>query len=133
MRAVEENHVSVTQMAGIHPMVALVVSTVDSMLFVETLVTVGTGWIVSIPVGAALAIATFLVQKGSYGDSLTTAAGKGILIGLITAIPTPLPAVFTISSGGLGYLHFRKQRKLAKKQRKGNIVQIEESKTSSLK
>lgn len=88
---------------GLHPVAAAGVIAVDVMLFGATSATLGTGWAVSVPVGAALGIAVALVQvRGSPRDDPGLAIGKGILVGLLTAIPTPLPSVIVLGAGVAG-------------------------------
>ena len=90
---------------GIHPMAAAGVIAIDAMLFGGTVVTGGVGLLASLPVGIALAVAVCLIQHcGSPRDNLGLAAGKGIMVGLLTAIPTPLPSVFVFGAGTAGAL-----------------------------
>lgn len=94
---------SMQKLFGLHPVAAAGVIAVDVMLFGATAATLGTGWGVSIPVGAALGIAIALIQvRGSPRDDLGLAVGKGILVGLLTAIPTPLPSVLVFGAGLAG-------------------------------
>lgn len=86
---------------GIHPLAALGVIAVDSMLFGGTVLTGGPGWLVSVPVGVALGVAVGLIQhRGPAHDDLGLAAGKGIMIGVLTAIPTPLPSLIGAGTAG---------------------------------
>ena len=95
---------------GIHPMAAAGVIAADSMLFGGTVVTAGLGWVASVPVGIAIAVAVFLIQhRGSPRDDLGLAAGKGIIVGVLTAIPTPLASVFVVGAGTAGAI-IRKRR-----------------------
>lgn len=81
-------------------MAALGVICVDFMLFGPD--ATGVGWGISIMVAAALTIPCILVQKYSYDDTWSIAIAKGLFIGLITAIPSPLPAFITGGAGLLG-------------------------------
>ena len=95
---------------GINPMAAAGVIGIDLMLFGGTVSTGGVGYPVSIPVGIATAIAVCLIQnRGFPRDDLGLAAGKGIMVGLLTAIPTPLASVFVFGAGRAGAL-VRKRR-----------------------
>ena len=88
---------------GLHPAAAAGVIAVDVMLFGATAATLGVGWAASVPVGAALGVATALIQaRGSPRDDPGLAVGKGILVGLLTAIPTPLPSVLVFGAGVAG-------------------------------
>jgi hypothetical protein len=40
-----------------------------------------------------------------YGDDAESARIKGLILGLLTAIPTPLPAVLYVPAGILGLVH----------------------------
>ena len=94
---------------GLDPLAALGAVLVDLMLFGGTLATGGVGWVASIPVGFALGIAVVLLQhRGPSRDNLGLAVGKGILIALLTAIPTPLPSVGTAGLGILGTIGLRR-------------------------
>ena len=95
--------VSFLGVIGIHPAAAGGVVAVDSMLFGTIVATLGVGWVASVPVGVALGIAVTLIQhRGSPQDDLGLAAGKGIIVGILTAIPTPLPSVFVAGAGMAG-------------------------------
>ena len=98
---------------GIHPLAAVGVIAVDSMLFGGTVATAGTGWVVSVPVGIALAVAVCLVQRrGSPHDDLGLAVGKGLIVGVLTSIPTPLPSVLVAGAGTAGAVAtFRNNRR----------------------
>ena len=88
---------------GLHPVAAAGVIAVDVMLFGAASSTLGVGWLISVPVGAALGVAIALIQvRGSPRDDPGLAIGKGILIGLLTAIPTPLPSVVVLGAGAAG-------------------------------
>ena len=96
---------------GIHPAVAVVVVAVDSMLFGGTVATGGIGWAASVPVGIVLGAAAALIQRrGSPQDDLWLAAGKGLVVALLTAIPTPLPAVLVAGAGTAGAVTMFRQR-----------------------
>jgi hypothetical protein len=75
---------------GLHPLTALGLLVVDWMLFGEEVATGGVGWLVSLPVGIILGLIAFLIQRRSSKDELAPAAAKGLLVGLLTAIPAPL-------------------------------------------
>ena len=98
---------------GIHPLVAVVVVTVDTMLFSGTVATGPVGWLMSIPVGIVLGVATGLVQHhGSPRDNQGLATGKGLLVAVLTAIPTPLPAAVVVGSGTAGAFAMYRQGRL---------------------
>ena len=85
---------------GLHPAVAFAMIIVDVMLFSAD--GTGVGWIISCLVAAALTIPCILFQRYAYHDNWGIAIAKGMLIGIITAIPTPLPAIITGTGGVMG-------------------------------
>lgn len=90
------------QKFGIHPLGALAFICVDTMLFASELAVIG--WLISIPVGMIIGISCFLLQKFAYKDDIPTSIAKALIIGLLTAIPTPLPSVITGVGGVLGMI-----------------------------
>ena len=90
------------QAAGLHPLGAIGVVAVDTMLFAGTVVTAGAGWVVSVPVGIVLCFGVALLQRTGFDDTWGLAVGKGVIVGLLTAIPTPLPSVLIAGSGAAG-------------------------------
>jgi len=93
---------------GLHPLVALGMLGVDWMLFASDLT--GVGWALSCAVAAGLVIPCVLAQKYAYGDDWGTAIAKGMMVGILTAIPTPLPSVITGAGGILGLIGASKQK-----------------------
>ncbi len=91
-----------SQFFGLHPLVGFGMFAVDLMLFSVESSTLEIGWLISVPVAAALAIPSILIQKYSFKDNWGTAIGKGMLIGVLTAIPTALPSVVPFVGGVLG-------------------------------
>ena len=97
---------------GIHPLAAAGVVAVDSMLFGGAVVTGGLGWAASVPVGIVLGVAVgFIQHRGSPQDARGLATGKGLLIGLLTAIPTPLPSALVAGAGTAGAVTMFRDRK----------------------
>ena len=93
-----------SQFFGLHPLVGFGMVAADMMLFGAEVSTAMIGWAVTIPIGIALAVPCTLIQKYSFKDNWGTAIGKGMLIGLLTAIPSPLPAVVPFIGGALGVI-----------------------------
>jgi hypothetical protein len=93
------------QLFGIHPTIASLALIVDLMLFGGEVLTLGELLPVSIGAGFVLGIITYLAQRKWYGDDKEAARIKGLIIGLLTAIPTPLPAALYIPSGIVGLIH----------------------------
>src|SRR5438876_1147340 len=84
------------QVFGLHPLAAFGMIAVDWMLFGEEAATFGAGWAVSVPIAAFLTLACILVQRHMYKDSWGAAMAKGIIIGLLTAIPTAIPTLLLV-------------------------------------
>jgi hypothetical protein len=93
---------SFMQEYGLHPLVGFGMFAVDWMLFAGEVGTLGASWPVSIPVAIVLTIACTLIQRYAFKDDWGTAAGKSLIIGLLTAIPTPIPSIVPLSGGLLG-------------------------------
>ena len=73
---------------------------VDVMLFSADVS--GVGWLLSCIIAAALTVPCILFQRYAYKDSWGIAIAKGMLVGIITAVPTALPAVVTGTGGVMG-------------------------------
>jgi hypothetical protein len=87
-------------MTGLHPLVAVLMITLDIMLFASGGLVIS--WPISIPIGIAATIICVLIQKNAMRDQWGLAIGKGLLVGLLTAIPTGLPSFFTAIGGVVG-------------------------------
>ena len=97
---------------GIHPLAAVGVIAVDSMLFGGTVASVGVGWGASVPVGLAVGVAVGLIQRrGSPPDDLGLAVGKGLMVAVLTAIPTPLPSALVAGAGTAGAVNLLRDRR----------------------
>ena len=90
------------QTIGLDPLVAFAVVAIDFMLFGPD--STGVGWIISCVVGLLLIVPCALLQHFSFGDKWIAAFAKGFIVGILTAIPTPLPSVVTFSVGVAGLL-----------------------------
>ena len=90
------------QAIGLDPLVAFAVIAIDFMLFGPD--STGIGWIISCIVGLLLIVPCSMVQHFSFGDRWMAAFAKGVIVGILTAIPTPLPSVVTFSVGVAGLL-----------------------------
>jgi hypothetical protein len=93
------------QVFGIHPAIASLTLIVDLMLFGGEVATMGALLPVSIGAGAVLGVIAYLAQRKWYGDDKDSAAIKSLILGLLTAIPTPLPAILSVPSGIVGLIH----------------------------
>lgn len=99
-----------SQTVGLHPLVGFGMFAVDLMLFGEEAVTAGIGWPVAVAVAVALTIPCILIQHYAYKDDWGAAVGKGLLVGLLTAIPTPLPSIVPFLGGALGLVSLLGER-----------------------
>jgi len=91
---------------GLDPRVAFLTLIIDLMLFGGEGLTGGLLVAVAVPAGIVLGFITYLAQTYWYGDDRVSATIKGLIVALLTAIPTALPAIFYISfSGLLGLRH----------------------------
>jgi hypothetical protein len=97
-----------TQMFGLHPGMAFLTIVVDSMVFSGDIVSAGLLLPVAFGAAAVLGIITGMAQKGWYGDENRDAVIKGLIVALLTAIPSPLPYVLFIPAGIVGL--FRRKR-----------------------
>jgi hypothetical protein len=80
------------------------------MLFGGEVATLGAIVFFSVAAGLALGFVTYKAQLKWYGDDRETAMIKGVIVALLTAIPTPLPAVLYIPCGILGLIHNRQKK-----------------------
>ncbi len=77
---------------------------IDWMLFGAEGATLGASWIISVPVSVVFAIASVFIQRYGFKDNWGLAIGKGLLIGCLTAIPSPFPSVVSVAGGILGVI-----------------------------
>ncbi|NJL26971.1 MAG: hypothetical protein HC897_03345 [Thermoanaerobaculia bacterium] len=87
---------------GLHPLVGFGMFATDWMLFSTDIATGCAGLLLTVPVGLLLSIPSILIQRHAFKDDWGTALGKGLLIGVLTAIPTALPSILTLGGGVLG-------------------------------
>lgn len=98
------------QMFGLHPAMAFLTLIVDSMLFAGEGVTFGTSLPFSVAVAVILGFITYRAQMKWYGDDDESAKIKALILALLTAIPTPLPAMFYVPAGVVGFVHQLRKR-----------------------
>lgn len=114
-----------SQSFGLHPLVGFGMFAVDMMLFGSEMLTFELTLPISVAVGAALTIPSILIQRHSFNDSWGAAAGKGLLIGVLTAIPTPLPAIVPLLGGTLGTMQMLGSKDDEPKMIEGEVVEDE--------
>ncbi len=90
------------QTIGLDPLVAFTVVAIDFMLFAPD--STGVGWVVSCMVAFLLVLPCILLQRFSFGDKWLVAIAKGLIVGILTAIPTPLPTIVTGTIGVAGLI-----------------------------
>ena len=78
---------------GLHPTVGFAMIIIDLMLGTGELLSGGLGWFVSIGIAIVFTVASALIQKNLHNDNWGAAVGKSLLVGLFTAIPTPIPTL----------------------------------------
>jgi hypothetical protein len=99
------------QVFGLHPAMAFLTVGVDLMLQSADIVSGGLLVPFSIAGGVVLAGITYCAQRKWYADDKESAGIKAAIVGLLTAIPTPLPYALFIPSGAIGWWHRRRERK----------------------
>ena len=99
------------QFFGLDPRVAFLTLIVDMMLNAGDLVSMGLLLPVSMAAGIALGFIVYRAQMNWYGDDKESARIKALILGLLTAIPTPIPEVLYIPAGILGWFHSFWRRK----------------------
>jgi hypothetical protein len=102
------------QFFGLDPRVAVLAAIVDSMLFGGEVASLGAVVLLSVPAGIALGWVAYKAQRRWYGDDHETALIKASIVGLLTAIPTPLPVLLAIPAGLLGVVHGLHKRLLTR-------------------
>lgn len=98
---------------GLDPRIAILTLIVDMMLNAGDLATFGLLLPVSIAAGIVLGYITYKAQINWYGDDQESARIKAFAIGLLTAIPTPLPELLYIPAGLIGLFQSLKRRRSA--------------------
>ena len=105
----QAHHSAVTkgfaQTFGLDPRVAFVTLIVDLMLNAGEVASLGVLVPASIAAGAVVGYVTYKAQMNWYGDDSESAKIKAVVLGLLTAIPTPLPAILYVPSGLVGLYH----------------------------
>lgn len=98
------------QLFGLHPGIAALAMIVDLMLFGGDVVTAGAILPLSVGCAAVLGFITYKTQRRWYGDDKDAALIKSLILGLLTAIPAPIPAILSIPSGLIGLVHGWRRR-----------------------
>jgi len=93
------------QLFGLDPRVAFLTLIVDMMLNAGDLASMGLLLPVSVGAGVVLGYVVYRAQMNWYGDDKESARIKALILGLLTAIPTPIPEILYIPAGILGLFH----------------------------
>ncbi|HEX3878659.1 MAG TPA: zinc ribbon domain-containing protein [Bryobacteraceae bacterium] len=101
------------QLFGLDPRIAFLSLIVDMMLNAGDLATMGMLLPVSICAGIVLGYVAYRAQINWYGDDEESARIKAIVLGLLTAIPTPLPELLYIPAGLVGIFDSFRRRHLS--------------------
>lgn len=99
------------QVFGLDPRVVFLTTAVDTMLFGGQFITLGTSSLLSVPVGIVLGVITYKAQRHWYRDDRESAIIKGLIVALLTAIPTSLPGFLTVPSGIIGLVHILRRKR----------------------
>jgi hypothetical protein len=91
-----------SQVFGLDPRIAFLTLIIDMMLNAGELLSMGMLVPVSMLAGVVLGYVVYKAQINWYGDDPESAKIKAIVIGLLTAIPTPIPELFYLPAGLLG-------------------------------
>lgn len=103
------------QIFGIDPRIAFLTFLVDLMLFGTGAVTMGVATLfLSLPAGLILSFIAYRAQMKWYGDDRETAIIKAAMLGLLTALPVPIPKLVYLPSGVIGFFHNALARKTDK-------------------
>src|SRR5215470_9064184 len=91
-----------SQVFGLDPRIAVLTLIIDMMLNAGDLLSMGLLVPVSMFAGIVLGYVVYKAQMNWYGDDPESAKIKAIVIGLLTAIPTPIPELLYLPAGLLG-------------------------------
>ena len=90
------------QTLGLDPRVALIAIVLDTMLFAGEIATVGVLIFFSCVAGLIFGFVTYRAQIAWFKDERDSALIKALIMGLLTAIPSPLPAFLYVPAGIVG-------------------------------
>lgn len=93
------------QSFGLHPAMALFTVAVDVMLHSADVLSGGLLVPLSVIGGVILAAVTYRAQQKWYGDDKESSGIKAVIVGLLTAIPSPLPYALFLPAGLVGWFH----------------------------
>jgi hypothetical protein len=88
---------------GLHPGMATGVVATDMMVNAVEALTLGMLLLLSLLAAIPLGYITYKGQRNFYGDSHDAALCKALLVGLLSAIPGPLPYLLFVPAGIVGF------------------------------
>jgi hypothetical protein len=94
-----------SQVFGLDPRIAFLTLIIDMMLNAGELLSMGALVPMSMAAGIVLGYIVYKAQINWYGDDPESAKIKALVIGLLTAIPTPIPELLYLPAGLLGLLN----------------------------
>lgn len=98
------------QFFGLDPRIAVIAIVIDTMLFIGEIASAGILIVFSLVVGIVFGFITYKAQKRWYGDDHESSLIKGLIMGLLTAIPTHLPAFLYVPAGFVGLVHLFRRK-----------------------
>ncbi|MEG2584961.1 MAG: hypothetical protein RSB24_01575 [Akkermansia sp.] len=96
MKTPDLQSATLLQRLGIAPGLLVLVIIADCLLFGGEATSLGASLILSIPAGMIIAVIATIWQKRLYHDTIFRAILKGLTLGVLTAIPTPLGSIVAI-------------------------------------
>ena len=107
---------------GLHPLAALIMIALDIGLALpegaEILSGVGIAFLaLSFLVAIVVSIPCILLQRYAYKDNWGAAVGKGLIVGIVTGVPSPFLSTLTLGSGVIGIVGLVKRGRAKKKTR----------------
>jgi hypothetical protein len=100
----------IVQTLGLDVRAAVLAVVVDVVVFSATWGSFFALYIVEFMAGVVLTFITYKIQRAWYGDNHDSALIKGLIIGLLTAIPVPISGLFAGPGGLLGLIHWFRQK-----------------------
>lgn len=91
------------QALGLHPFVAFFTVILDCMLFGPES-TIILWFFCALPLSIGIVPIVAIMQTRLYGDDWLVAIAKSMMVGILTAIPSPLPGFITGAAGIVGWL-----------------------------
>ena len=82
----------------------------DNMLFAGMIVSWGTLIAFSLMAAGVLGLITYRAQQRWYGDDRESAMIKALIVGFLTAIPTPIPTFLYLPAGAVGLVHILRKK-----------------------